>query len=152
MKTRDDSRQAEQIFPRRNILGGFVLVLVIFGGYAYFLKEKENRTQELFWGELRYLRQENRTFAEKIQELEQQCGAVLPEESLSQNSRSADENVSEAALETERSFVYHVKRGDTIWDIAEIYQVDVESLMRWNKLTPRSRIFPGDRLTIILEE
>ena len=100
---------------------------------------------------LRYLRQENHSFAERLQELEQQCGAALPEEAARQDDiPSPEESVSEVA--TERSFVYHVKRGDTIWDIAAMYRVEVQSLMRWNDLTPRSRIFPGDQLTIILEE
>jgi hypothetical protein len=152
MKTRKELKQIRQIVPQLTILGSFVLVLGIFGGYAYFLKAKEHRDRELFLGELRYLRQENHSFAERIQELELQCGAASTEEGISSNSLSTEENLPEAAPATERSFVYHVKRGDTIWDIAAIYQVDVESLMRWNNLTSRSRIFPGDQLTIILEE
>lgn len=155
MKTREDLKQIRQIVPQLKFLAAFVLVFVVFGSYAYYLKAKENQDRELFLGELRYLRQENQSFAERNQELEQGCGAVSPEEAATPPSSvaPAEENLPEdAASATERSFVYHVKRGDTIWDIAAIYQVDVKSLMRWNSLTARSRIFPGDQLTIILEE
>ena len=153
MKIRKELKRIRQIIPQLKVWGGFTLVLVLFGGYAYILKAKENIDRELFWGELRYLRQENNNLAERIQELEQLCGDAQSEEGDSQVNPSADEEgASKAVPLTERSFVYHVKRGDTIWDIADIYQVDVKSLMRWNNLTPRSRIFPGDQLTIILEE
>ena len=152
MNTRERSKQTGQIFPLLKAWGSVALVFVLFGGYAYVLKAKESREQEPFLGELRYLRQENQSFIERILALEQQCETTLPEENARQESPPAEENAIDAATAAERSFVYHVKRGDTIWDIASIYQVDVESLMRWNNLTPRSRIFPGDQLTIILEE
>ncbi len=58
----------------------------------------------------------------------------------------------EIAQEKERSFVYKVQRGDTVWDIATMYNVPVDDLLRWNNMTKRSRIFPGDELTIILKE
>jgi hypothetical protein len=150
MKTQDDLRRSHRIFPKIKIWGSFALVVTIFGSYAYFLKMKESGEQKLFLGEMRYLRQENHSFAEKIQELEQQCGTLSTEAGTPRQHPPIEENSSETA--TERSFVYQVKRGDTIWDIAAMYQVDVKALMHWNNLTPRSRIFPGDELTIILEE
>mgnify|MGYP002750872936 CR=1 FL=1 len=45
-----------------------------------------------------------------------------------------------------------VQKGDTVWDIATMYKVTVDDLLRWNNMTKRSRIFPGDELTIILKE
>ena len=41
---------------------------------------------------------------------------------------------------------------DKIWDIANMYEVEVRALMRWNNLSLQSRIFPGDQLLIILGE
>ncbi|PID57871.1 hypothetical protein CSB45_06545 [candidate division KSB3 bacterium] len=154
MGSRNDSRQRRRIFSHLRTWGGFALVLIVFTGYTCLLKEKEQRGQELRWGELQHLRQENHAFANRIHELEQQCAAPARNaEALQANPSAAPgKDGSETDQATERSFVYEVKRGDTIWDIAAMYQVEVKSLMRWNKLTPRSRIFPGDQLTIILEE
>lgn len=45
-------------------------------------------------------------------------------------------------------FIYHkIKPGESLWSIAEQYNVTVESLFRWNKLK-RSRIFPGRKLKV----
>jgi membrane-bound lytic murein transglycosylase D len=43
--------------------------------------------------------------------------------------------------------VYRVKRGDTLFSIAQVFKTTVSALRRWNRLTS-SRIHPGDRLTI----
>jgi LysM repeat protein len=43
--------------------------------------------------------------------------------------------------------VYHVKRGDSLFSIAQLHRTTVEALKVWNKL--RTNIInPGDRLTI----
>jgi membrane-bound lytic murein transglycosylase D len=46
-----------------------------------------------------------------------------------------------------KRIIYQVKRGDTLFQIANNYNIDVESLVRWNKKA-REGIYPGDRLTI----
>jgi membrane-bound lytic murein transglycosylase D len=43
---------------------------------------------------------------------------------------------------------YTVKRGDTLWKIAQLHGISLNNLARWNNLTVRSRIFPGDKLKI----
>ena len=43
--------------------------------------------------------------------------------------------------------VYRVKRGDTLFSIAQVFRTTVNALRQWNRLTS-SRIHPGDRLTI----
>jgi membrane-bound lytic murein transglycosylase D len=42
---------------------------------------------------------------------------------------------------------YRVKRGDTLFSIARLYETTVDALKQWNRLRG-SRISPGDRLTI----
>ena len=45
---------------------------------------------------------------------------------------------------------YYVRKGDTLWEIAQRYQVSPEELMRWNQLSHSSVIRPGDRLILLL--
>jgi peptidoglycan lytic transglycosylase D len=49
---------------------------------------------------------------------------------------------------TGKKVVYRVKRGDTLTQIANNYNTDVQSIIRWNHLTEGSIINPGDRITI----
>jgi membrane-bound lytic murein transglycosylase D len=41
-----------------------------------------------------------------------------------------------------------VRRGDTLWKIAKLYGVDVSDIAKWNNISTRSRIQPGDKLKI----
>ena len=129
---------------------GFIVVCAIFGGYAFLLRSKELSVRN---SELQYLREENRSLTERNSELERHLTSI---ESDCEEARKAVSGVNDVTAELEegsqRSFLYTVRKGDTIWDIAEIYNIDVKALMRWNNLTPRSRIFPGNQLIIILEE
>lgn len=45
---------------------------------------------------------------------------------------------------------YRVQAGDTLWNIAQRYDVSARDLMRWNGLTT-SRIYPGDEVRIYVE-
>jgi membrane-bound lytic murein transglycosylase D len=57
--------------------------------------------------------------------------------------------ISSAATEPEavKRITYRVKRGDTLFSIARLYETTVDALKQWNRLRS-SRIAPGDRLTI----
>jgi membrane-bound lytic murein transglycosylase D len=44
--------------------------------------------------------------------------------------------------------VYVVKQGDTFWNIAQKYSVSVNDLAGWNKITSKSALVLGQRLTI----
>ncbi|HJZ10622.1 MAG TPA: LysM peptidoglycan-binding domain-containing protein, partial [Acidobacteriota bacterium] len=46
-----------------------------------------------------------------------------------------------------KKILYQVKRGDTLYQIANNYNIDVESIRKWNKIAGNG-IQPGDRLTI----
>ncbi len=128
----------------------FAALFGLFGGYAFWLGHNVETSQN---SELQYLRHENnglieqnRLLEERVQALKNSCegqGGSRPDTS---------HGSTEAGIDPQRSFVYTVKTGDTIWDIATLYDVEVKALMRWNNLGPKSRIFPGDQLMIMLEE
>ncbi|MBF0310765.1 MAG: LysM peptidoglycan-binding domain-containing protein, partial [Magnetococcales bacterium] len=44
--------------------------------------------------------------------------------------------------------VYEVKAGDTLWAIALVHQVDVESLARWNNIRDPDLLFLGQTLRL----
>jgi membrane-bound lytic murein transglycosylase D len=46
-----------------------------------------------------------------------------------------------------KKIVYRVKQGDTLFRIASNYNIDVDSIKRWNK-SAGIGIFPGDQLTL----
>jgi len=48
--------------------------------------------------------------------------------------------------------IYTVKKGDTLWGIAERFGVRTESIIGWNEINGNGRIYPGDRLKIYHEE
>jgi membrane-bound lytic murein transglycosylase D len=54
-----------------------------------------------------------------------------------------------AAKKKSGDAVYHtVERGDTVWSIAQAYQVDTGAIYKWNKLSRSSKIYPGQRLVV----
>ncbi len=53
------------------------------------------------------------------------------------------------AAKTEGSSLVHViRRGDTLWDIASLYRTTVNTLCSLNKITPRTVLYPGNKLTV----
>ena len=43
---------------------------------------------------------------------------------------------------------YKVKKGDTLYDIANYFNVPLDKICEWNGLSKKSKIYPGDELTI----
>ena len=41
-----------------------------------------------------------------------------------------------------------VKRGDSFWDISRKYKVKVSQLARWNGMSPKDRLMPGQHLVV----
>ena len=73
---------------------------------------------------------------------------------LAENIPSGKSRASSAARVRERpasvSRTRHtVRRGDTLWNIARRYDVKVADLQRWNKLSDKCVLRPGDTLTIV---
>ncbi len=43
---------------------------------------------------------------------------------------------------------YKIRKGDTIWDISQAYGVSLNDLLKWNGLSRRSRIYPGQEVIV----
>ncbi len=52
----------------------------------------------------------------------------------------------------EREFVYVVKQGDSLWSIAQKYNLAISEIRVWNHLNTKDRIHPADRLRLRAEE
>lgn len=63
---------------------------------------------------------------------------------LSSRSEVSDETTPSSG----RKVTYTVRRGDTLSQIARLFQVTVGQITNWNGISPRSMIRPGQRLTI----
>ncbi len=50
-----------------------------------------------------------------------------------------------------RKLVYQVRPGDTLWDIGRRYDLKTGDIMRWNRLTSKHVLRPGDRLTLLVK-
>lgn len=44
--------------------------------------------------------------------------------------------------------VYTIKKGDTLWSVSQRFSVDKDDILNWNKLTKKSALKPGQKLTI----
>jgi membrane-bound lytic murein transglycosylase D len=44
--------------------------------------------------------------------------------------------------------LYTIKKGDSLWEIARAHNVTIKDLARWNNISTRSRLYPGDKLKI----
>ncbi len=47
-----------------------------------------------------------------------------------------------------QEITYTIKRGDTLWSIANEMGVNIGALSHWNNIHPEKRLIPGDRLKI----
>jgi len=47
-----------------------------------------------------------------------------------------------------RKVSHLVAAGETLWDIAQKYRVNVRALQEWNQLGDRTQIRPGQRITV----
>ncbi len=51
-----------------------------------------------------------------------------------------------------KSITYRVRKGDTIWAISRHFDVSPDNIIRWNRLTSKATIYPGDKITIFIEQ
>jgi peptidoglycan lytic transglycosylase D len=79
----------------------------------------------------------------KIQELNNLSTTRLHIGQVLKISGDPDENLSSNDLKT-----YVVKRGDSLFDIAQGHQIPLNRFLRINALTPDSTIYPGQKLRI----
>jgi LysM repeat protein len=59
-------------------------------------------------------------------------------------------NISSIALNDDgNDFVlYTIRKGDSLWGIAQEHKVSIDDLARWNNISSHSRLYPGDKLKI----
>jgi membrane-bound lytic murein transglycosylase D len=60
---------------------------------------------------------------------------------------SSSKKIASSSSSSNKKIIYQVKRGDTLFAIANNFKTDVNSIKRWNGLEKNS-IHPGDSLTI----
>ncbi len=68
--------------------------------------------------------------------------------SVSQPVAGNDDSASKMANADRQRLEYRVRSGDSMWKIAQRYQVSVTDLARWNGLSAKKAIHPGMALTI----
>ncbi len=52
---------------------------------------------------------------------------------------------------TPEEIIYTIKKGDTLWSIANEMGVNIGALSRWNNLHPEKKLVPGDKLKIRMD-
>ena len=50
------------------------------------------------------------------------------------------------AVASPASGAYIVRRGDTLWDISQRYDIKLDNILKWNNLNKRDTLFPGQRI------
>ena len=126
---------------------GFVVIWAIWGSYVLLFGNKELTAQN---SELQYFREENRRLTERNQELEQQLATLRahPEE-IGKTALDAKNIDGELREGSQRSFVYTVKKGDTIWDIVKMYEsVSVSDILSLNGISDPQKIQVGQKIKI----
>lgn len=51
-----------------------------------------------------------------------------------------------------KRYIYSVKRGDNLWDIGRHYGISVKQLTRWNNISRKSLLRPGQKLTVWVKQ
>jgi membrane-bound lytic murein transglycosylase D len=49
-----------------------------------------------------------------------------------------------------RKLSYKVRRGDSLYLIAEKFDLRIRDITRWNKISPHAYLQPGQRLTLFI--
>ncbi len=83
------------------------------------------------------------TTTKKIQKLNNLSTANLYIGQVLKIRESKDDKPADEYLKT-----YLVKRGDSPFEIAQLHKMPLERFMRINRLTPRNKIYPGQRLYV----
>lgn len=61
--------------------------------------------------------------------------------------KKAKSKKSESASDSAKRY-YTVQRGDTMWSIAQAHGVDLQAMLKMNRLSKRANIYPGQRLIV----
>ena len=74
----------------------------------------------------------------------------LPKDQVSKTDRTAKKKSMETGHGSKpvQTMTYTIKKGDTLWSIANELGVNLGALSRWNNLYPEKKLMPGDKLKI----
>lgn len=67
---------------------------------------------------------------------------------FSRHRLNKNSSIAETKLPGPQKQVYVIKHGDTLWSVAEHFNVYVSSLLFWNQLPPHAHLVPGDHIVI----
>jgi len=67
-------------------------------------------------------------------------------------SHPAQKQLSKQEIKSRTKKTHKVKAGDTWWDLAKAYNVDIKSLAKWNKKSPKDTLRIGQKLVILTDK
>ena len=118
----------------------FVLNLVLFTKLRDDAATARTQLEELTPTELTQLDLTNLLESETVAYSEQETETISYE---TQVSEAKTENTSAGSVE-----VYYVHKGDTLWKISRRHNLDLRTLLAYNKLKNPNLIRPGQRIEI----
>ncbi len=65
--------------------------------------------------------------------------------------RETSDSLSAQANKKGKKIVYTVKKGDCLYNIARSHNVSIKKLCNWNRISRRTTLYPGNKLTIYLD-
>jgi membrane-bound lytic murein transglycosylase D len=70
------------------------------------------------------------------------------EKEMKPNPPASNPSAEKARVSSPEEMIYVVKTGDSLWSIANKYNVTVSEIKHWNNLDGNNRIYPADRLRL----
>ncbi|PIP36919.1 MAG: lytic transglycosylase [Desulfobacterales bacterium CG23_combo_of_CG06-09_8_20_14_all_52_9] len=148
--TRDSIAEANDINRSKPFLPGNLLKIPQKGAIVYHPRVKGTSPQETnvthvvkFGDTLWTLAQKYKTTMNAIRELNGLSGAQL---TIGQALKISSPEGGTSEVTSLRS--YKVRKGDTPYNVATRFKMQLEQFLRVNRLTPKSRIYPGQTLYI----
>jgi membrane-bound lytic murein transglycosylase D len=65
--------------------------------------------------------------------------------------RETSDSLSAKAGKRGKKIIYTVRRGDCLYNIARSHKVSIRKLCNWNRISRRTTLYPGNKLTIYLD-
>jgi membrane-bound lytic murein transglycosylase D len=72
---------------------------------------------------------------------------IIPGLTQTEHSVTSSKSAQTAAIPSSGAHTYTVKSGDNLWEIGQKLKVSTEQLTKWNKVTAKTQLKPGQTLT-----